>query len=299
MPRTRRTRKNAQPSTSASSANDEYTYDTLPEERKKRLQSMIEDMDKETEERIATANTTLHSICQSIRNDYRVALYQLTKQQRDMSLEELVQRNIKDKEDGLVSSRESMILKTQLEEVAENVTSTVKSKVKATGRTSKKSKRNETMENVGKPGPMTSTAFSNRKCGKIPDAVQNLSAIMPVTSETPKAVNGSINRPLRLAKPNEFGTELGMLGLSLNNSPILIALGNITPTRENAISSIIETTAVSKIHGEATCSITETTARTKIDEESTVGTSIDADMEAYKKVQSVRDQIEKMKMMKD
>jgi len=123
---------------------------------------------------------------------------------------------------------------------------------------------------------------------------------MPATSATPKAVNGSINRhTLRLAKPNEFGSKLGELGLSLNGSPIIIALNNITPSKENAINSIIETTTIQKIDGEAANSIMEAAAKSKIDEENTIETSLDADMEAYKKFQSVRNQIDKMKKMED
>merc|ERR1712126_390044 len=83
----------------------------------------------------------------------------------------------------------------------------------------------ESIENNREAGPMTSTAFTNRKCGKVPESLQNISAILPASLETPKAISGTINRHvLRLAKPNE-------LGLSLNGSPILMALDSITPSK--------------------------------------------------------------------
>lgn len=282
MPRTRRTTK-ANKSNVSTAQNDEYTYETLPEDRKKRLHSMLEDMDKEIEDRLEAANTETHSICQSVRNAYRVAIFQLPKSQREMNLEELFQLNIKEKEEGLVSTRESLIISTQLAKVAENVTSTVKSKVSAVKKTTKKTKVKESIENNREPGPMTSTAFTNRKCGKVPESLQNISAILPASLETPKAISGTINRHmLRLAKPNE-------LGLSLNGSPILMALDNITPSKESAINSILEATNAPKPEKE--------------NAEGTLGTIegsiVDTDMEAYLKVQSVRSKIDDMLKMKD
>jgi len=279
MPRTRRATK-ANKSSVSTAQNDEYTYETLPEDRKKRLHSMLEDMDKEIEDRLEAANTETHSICQSVRNAYRVAIFQLPKSQREMNLEELFQLNIKEKEEGLASTRESLIISTQLAKVAENVTSTVKSKVSAVKKTTKKSNLKESIENNREPGPMTSTAFTNRKCGKVPESLQNISAILPASLETPKAISGTINRHvLRLAKPNE-------LGLSLNGSPILMALDNITPSKETAINSILEASNAPKP-----------------DKENAEGTvesaNVDTDMEAYLKVQSLRSKIDDMLKMKD
>jgi len=279
MPRTRRATK-AKKSSVSTAQNDEYTYETLPEDRKKRLHSMLEDMDKEIEDRLEAANTETHSICQSVRNAYRVAIFQLPKSQREMNLEELFQLNLKEKAEGLVSTRESLIISSQLAKVAENVTSTVKSKVSAVKKTAKKSNLKESIENNREAGPMTSTAFTNRKCGKVPESLQNISAILPASLETPKAISGTINRHvLRLAKPNE-------LGLSLNGSPILMALDNITPSKETAINSILEASNAPKP-----------------DKENAEGTvesaNVDTDMEAYLKVQSLRSKIDDMLKMKD
>jgi len=282
MPRTRRATK-ANKSSVSTAQNDEYTYETLPEDRKKRLHSMLEDMDKEIEDRLEAANTETHSICQSVRNAYRVAIFQLPKSQREMNLEELFQLNIKEKEEGLASTRESLIISTQLAKVAENVTSTVKSKVSAVKKTTKKSNLKESIENNREPGPMTSTAFTNRKCGKVPESLQNISAILPASLETPKAISGTINRHmLRLAKPNE-------LGLSLNGSPILMALDNITPSKEKEINTILEATNGPKVEKENV----EGTPGT------IEGSIVDTDMEAYLKVQSVRSRIDDMLKMKD
>lgn len=282
MPRTRRATKSKKLSVSTAQ-NDEYTYETLPEDRKKRLHSMLEDMDKEIEDRLEAANTETHSICQSVRNAYRVAIFQLPKSQREMNLEELFQLNLKEKAEGLVSTRESLIISSQLAKVAENVTSTVKSKVSAVKKTAKKSNLKESIENNREPGPMTSTAFTNRKCGKVPESLQNISAILPASLETPKPISGTTNRHvLRLAKPNE-------LGLSLNGSPILMALENITPSKETAINSILEASNAPK--------------QDKENAEGTMGTIesaiVDTDMEAYLKVQSLRSKIDDMLKMKD
>lgn len=276
MPRTRRPNRNNE--SNVSSANcDEYTYDTLPEERKKQLQAKLEDLEKEVENRIEAANTEVQGIAQSIRNAYRVAIFQLPKNQREMNLEALVLQNKKDKKEGLIAPRESLIVSTQLAKVAENVTETVKDKVSAVKKTTKKKfNEKESIEKEGDLRPLTSTAFTNRKCGKIPDSLQNLSAIMPVNHDTPKPVNQSVKRLMpRVAKPNE-------LALSLNGSPILMALDNITPKKQKAIDSILEITN-----------------RTNLIDEKKENESTDADMEALVKLQSVRAKIDSMRNMND
>jgi len=276
MPRTRRPNRTNE--SNVSSANcDEYTYDTLPEERKKLLQAKLDDLEREVENRIEAANTEVQGIAQSIRNAYRVAIFQLPKNQREMNLEALVLQNKKDKKEGLIAPRESLIVSTQLAKVAENVTETVKDKVSAVKKTTKKKfNEKESIEKEGDLRPLTSTAFTNRKCGKIPDSLQNLSAIMPVNHETPKMINQSVKRLMpRIAKPNE-------LAVSLNGSPILMALDNITPKKQKAIDSILEFTN-----------------RTNLIDEKKEDESTDADMEALVKLQSVRAKIDSMRNMND
>jgi len=276
MPRTRRPNRTNE--SNVSSANcDEYTYDTLPEERKKLLQAKLDDLEREVENRIEAANTEVQGIAQSIRNAYRVAIFQLPKNQREMNLEALVLQNKKDKKEGLIAPRESLIVSTQLAKVAENVTETVKDKVSAVKKTTKKKfNEKESIEKEGDLRPLTSTAFTNRKCGKIPDSLQNLSAIMPVNHETPKVINQSVKRLMpRIAKPNE-------LAVSLNGSPILMALDNITPKKQKAIDSILEFTN-----------------RTNLIDEKKEDESTDADMEALVKLQSVRAKIDSMRNMND
>lgn len=285
MVRTRVLRKNQSINKTATTIKDEmYTYENLPEERKKSLQSMIEDFDKQVEDRIEDANTEMHSLCKSIRNSYKVAVYQLTRHQRDGNHEELVLKNLEDLEKGIASSRESEIFSTKLAKVAErveeNVASTVQSKVMSAKKSHKKKGSTKySVEKIGKYGPLTSTATSNRRCEKIPEGIANLSNIVPASAVTPRFTNASINRQMmRLAKPNE-------IGISLNGSPIIVA-DNITPSKEKMFDTI-------------KANFAETLSAATDERNTTDEPSLDEDMEALVKFQSLRNQMGSMAKMND
>lgn len=260
-----------------------YTIDTLPEERKKRYESLLEDFDKQVEDHIAEANTKMYSIATSIRNAYRVAVFQLQKEQRHLNQEEVVLKNIEDRSNGKVPPRESDIFPKELAKVAENIETTVNKEVTAF---KKSTKTGETKSANGKgerkKAPLTSTAYSKRVCeNKVlrSDAFANISAVLPATT-TPLSKSAITNRQImRYAKPNE-------LGMSLHGSPMLVPpYDHISPSKEATLSA-------------AVCH-SETNVASQDNQESVQEITVDADLDVQAKFQSLWQQIDSMRKMQD
>ena len=105
-----------------------YTFEQLPEDREKRYASLLEDFDKQITAHIEESNATMKNQMIQMRNTYRVALFQLAKQQRDLLQEEVVLSNNQKKEPA-PSVRECTIFSTELAKVSEKVASTITSQV--------------------------------------------------------------------------------------------------------------------------------------------------------------------------
>jgi hypothetical protein len=67
---------------------DLYTWDELPEENRKKYNTILKNFDKTVEEHIEQANAKVASTCWAIQNAYMVQIDQLPKNQRDMNFEE-------------------------------------------------------------------------------------------------------------------------------------------------------------------------------------------------------------------
>lgn len=280
---------------------DLYTWDELPEENKKKYNTMLEDFDKTVEEHIEEAKAKVESTCKVISNAYRIHIYQLPKNRRDMNFEELVLQNIKDEKEGKVNVRESAIFSTKLKEVAENVAINVKRDVSTAVK--KQAKIDSTKKSAtgkkDKFGPVTSTGYADRKCEKVPERISHI--LSPVAhAMEPPALSITSNTPLsksvlRVARQDEI--ERGVF-LSLNGSPVIFG-DKSSVTEKDALSVVAASASFrenSKLPEIATSSVGQSLSglqeHSNVTEFTTAETlPVDNDVEVFEKYQSLKDQI--------
>jgi len=106
-----------------------YTLEEMPDERKKQYESLLEDFDKQVEAHIEEVIANMLKLQTSIRSDYKVETFKLSKQQRDLLQEDLVLKNIQAKKANVPVRESSIFTKQMLAEVAENVESSVTNQV--------------------------------------------------------------------------------------------------------------------------------------------------------------------------
>ena len=149
-----------------------YTLEQLPDEKKKRYHSMLEDFDKQVESHIEEARSNMEDIMKQIRNSYKVEIFKLLKGQKDLNQEELVLKNIEEKKKKHENVRESSIFQSNLEKVSENVGNLVINQIAKVEKSAKKRARGgaSTIKKVKKkqsfnepPPPSTGLRRSTRK----------------------------------------------------------------------------------------------------------------------------------------
>lgn len=291
--------------------NDTLNLEELPEEQRKRYYSIIEDLDRQVNAHIADANTKMKADMEAIRNDYKIATYQLPKPQRQWNLEETVINW--DKNQGILKSIRDSV-SSKLDQVAEDVSSAVtkqvdkakylpkrgrptsqkakSSKQSAKRRSSscplptslRKSRRNRIPSDgsdksvtpvTGFKVPLTSTARSSRTLGiNTPCATPNLSRIQPIT---PKFAPMTPSLA-RLAKENE-------LSVSLDGSPIYNPYTNKISQKKNFTPQVGNQIAVRLGDG---------TTLVLPEENDNAGQSVDLDIAARDKLIKIQNQIDRL-----
>jgi len=120
-------------------------YEELPDDKKKRYQSLLEDFDKQVEAHIEEARAEMEKLCKQIQNAYRVEIFKLPKDQKNLILEDVVLKTIeakKQKTDNVV--RESSIFQANLAKAKESVENCVQKEVLRVEKSAKKKVRGAT-----------------------------------------------------------------------------------------------------------------------------------------------------------
>ena len=123
------------------STDDLYALEQLPEDKKKCYHSLLEDFDKQVEARIEEARAEVEKIMKQLQNAYKVEIFKLPKDQKNLLIEDLVLKNMemnRNKSDNPM--RESSIFQSNLAKVSESVDSLV---TKEVAKVEKSAKKNE------------------------------------------------------------------------------------------------------------------------------------------------------------
>ena len=198
------------------SAESVYTLEQLPDEKKKRYHSLLEDFDKQVTAHIEEARAEMEKMMKQIQNAYRVEIFKLPKDQKNLIQEELVLKNMeeKQKKDGK-SIRESSIFQSNMAKVSESVDNLVTKEVAKVEKSAKKKgrggvstiKKSKPKRSFSEPAPPSTVRRSTRK--RMPSERSILAM------ETPHAGPGMAKGPLTsTAYSNRIrgvGTRKGML----------------------------------------------------------------------------------------
>ena len=198
------------------SAESVYTLEQLPDEKKKRYHSLLEDFDKQVKAHIEEARAEMEKMMKQIQNAYRVEIFKLPKDQKNLIQEELVLKNMeeKQKKDGK-SIRESSIFQSNMAKVSESVDNLVTKEVAKVEKSAKKKgrggvstiKKSKPKRSFSEPAPPSTVRRSTRK--RMPSERSILAM------ETPHAGPGMAKGPLTsTAYSNRIrgvGTRKGML----------------------------------------------------------------------------------------
>ena len=123
-------------------SDDVYTLEQLPDEKKKRYHSLLEDLDKQVEAHIEEARAEMEKMMKQIQNAYRVEIFKLPKDHKNLLQEEVALKNIEEKEKKTGNPiRESSIFQSNLAKVSESVDNLVTNQVAKIEKSAKKKVR--------------------------------------------------------------------------------------------------------------------------------------------------------------
>ena len=179
------------------STDDLYALEQLPEDKKKCYHSLLEDFDKQVEARIEEARAEVEKIMKQLQNAYKVEIFKLPKDQKNLLIEDLVLKNMemnRNKSDNPM--RESSIFQSNLAKVSESVDSLVTKEVAKVEKSAKKKgrggtstvKKTKSKQYFNEPPPPSTLRRSSRK--RIPSNRSMFSV------ETPLAGAGYAKGPL-------------------------------------------------------------------------------------------------------
>jgi len=108
------------------SSEDVLTLEELPDDKKKRYQSLLDDFDKQVEAHIEEARAEMEKMCKQIQNAYRVEIFKLPKDQKNMLQEDVVLKTIEEKKKKTENAvRQSEIFKANVAKECKNVAESV------------------------------------------------------------------------------------------------------------------------------------------------------------------------------
>ena len=154
------------------SSDSVYTLEQLPDEKKKRYHSLLEDFDKQVEAHIEEARAEMERMMKSIKTAYQIEMFKLPKEQRELNQEATVLKNIEAKQKKNENTvRESSIFQSNLDKVSENIDNLVTNQVAKVEKSAKKRGRGGTStvkkakqkRSFSEPPPPTGLRRSTRK----------------------------------------------------------------------------------------------------------------------------------------
>ena len=124
-------------------SDDVYTLEQLPDEKKKRYHSLLEDFDKQVEAHIEEARAEMEKMMKQIQNVYRVEIFKLPKDHKTLIQEEVALKNLEEKQKKTDNQnvRESSIFQSNLAKVSESVDNLVTNQVAKIEKSAKKKGR--------------------------------------------------------------------------------------------------------------------------------------------------------------
>ena len=118
------------------------TLEELSDDKKKQYQSLLEDFDKQVESHIEEARAEMEKMCKQIQNAYKVEIFKLPKQHKNLLIEDAVQKTLEQKQQKTVNAvRESSIFQANLAKAKESVDNLVQNEVLKVEKSAKKKAR--------------------------------------------------------------------------------------------------------------------------------------------------------------